>query len=570
MSKPTPLFSPKRIILLQGSLACAFMLAVVAQARVHLFQRNQILELAEDSKRFTGDVVEEARRGSIYTADGKPLAQDDDTYLLRFSFASIPKSPAFLIELGGAAGIPAGELQQLAASGTKYVEWQDRIHADRADRIERVRRKWRVDGVSLARPGVRSYPMGEVAACLVGLVQNHGGVSGLELGKQKELAGTDGRIIGLRDRAGNFLPTRLSPDSKDRIDGSDIVLTIDSDLQTAATEAVKRAVETQKAHSGSAIVADPTTGEILAMANWPSFDPNRLPRFTQEVKEATGMNPCTMSALEPGSTFKVLTLAGVLDAGKWGEDQQSVCTGRITVEHSSFGCDKSHNNGVHGPLSPERAIAVSCNVTASRWAMSVGYEPFLIYLKRLGLLSRPNLGLPRESKGIFKRDKDTPTLQLALMGFGQAIGVTPVALANAFSMLGNHGVRMKPMLIKRIGDRTFQPTEAGQMVRPEVADRVLEYMESVFYDEHGTAKGLKIPGYRLAGKTGTAQKRGSGGGHVSNFVGFVPAKSPKAVILVMVDDPQGLYYGAAVAGPAFKEIAEAVIRRYNLPPTEPK
>jgi cell division protein FtsI/penicillin-binding protein 2 len=194
------------------------------------------------------------------------------------------------------------------------------------------------------------------------------------------------------------------------------------------------------------------------------------------------------------------------------------------------------------------------------------------FLEQLGLLEKTNIGLPGEVSGLFRRNEYAKELQLATLGFGQSLTCTPLALTSAFSILGNRGIRMQPRLVKRVGDREFPIREAGRVISEEAADQVALAMESVIESDAGTGKTLRIPGYRLGGKTGTAEKVGTERkGYVSNFIGYVPAQEPKAVILVMVNNPKaGGYYGSTVAGPVFVEVAKSVIRRFNIPPSEPK
>jgi len=193
----------------------------------------------------------------------------------------------------------------------------------------------------------------------------------------------------------------------------------------------------------------------------------------------------------------------------------------------------------HGVGDAEGAIAKSCNVSAATWALDIGYGPMVKYIEDLGLLQKTGVGLPYEAHGLFRYDEFAKPLQLATVGFGQSITATPVGISSAFCMLANHGVQMKPRLIKSIDGRTVPPEEKGRPIAAEAADKTLEIMQSVIQDQHGTGFSLRIPGYVLAGKTGTAQRVGkAGGGYVSNFVGFVPSPNPKAMILVMVNHPK--------------------------------
>jgi cell division protein FtsI/penicillin-binding protein 2 len=279
-----------------------------------------------------------------------------------------------------------------------------------------------------------------------------------------------------------------------------------------------------------------------------------------------------MSALEPGSTFKILTLAKALDDpnAKITLNWHLYCKGETTVANVDQWKVHCDDHKPHGDVTPEIAIAKSCNVAAATWAQAIGRENFLAFIRDLGLLTKPNVGLPREGHGSYDYKDWAKQLQLANMGFGQAIITTPLSLASAFCMIANKGVRIEPSLIKKIGNHTLPARDSKRIIKPETAAEVLHCMEAVIESDSGTGKTLRIPGYRLAGKTGTAQKIGkTKDGYVANFVGFVPAQNPQAVILVMVNHPNtSAYHGAVVAGPVFVDIAKAVIRHFNIPPSE--
>jgi cell division protein FtsI/penicillin-binding protein 2 len=317
---------------------------------------------------------------------------------------------------------------------------------------------------------------------------------------------------------------------------------------------------------------DPKTGDILAMASWPSFDPNRPIEPATGRKRTPEFNSAYMSALEPGSTFKILSLAKALDEGVVQPNEDYYCRGTMTVGKTTIACDREH--GSHGLIDPKMAIARSCNLAAATWAMRVGQEDFYKFIRQTGLLEKPGLGLPRESIGLYNEKEYAKQLQLANNGFGQSLNATPLALCAAFASLANEGKRVHPRLVAKVGEMPTPINPGSQVVSAESAQTVLRMMRAVLESDRGTGKSLRIPGYAIGGKTGTAQKKNfdtgsmKGGGYVSNFIGFVPAEKPEAVVLVMVDNPKGgSYYGSTVAGPAFKSIAQSVIRRLRIPPT---
>ena len=552
-------------------IAGLFVIAGLSQAKLQILERSHTLDLGEKTKRFTQERKDPAGRGEILASNGKPLALDDDATELELDLAKVPHNDGFFMDLSAASGVPAGEFSGLLESGESEKTWKQAITPTQAEEIRRVKSAWRADGVSIVRSGRREYPMRDAAACLVGVVRDGKPLMGLEASLNHVLAGTDGHRKGLVDKSGFFLPLRSEAGNTARIDGQNVTLTIDSDLQAAAMESVRSTVLKYKAENGIAIVLDPKTGKILAMANYPSFSPYNPDGSEGDLRQNSGYNPAYMSALEPGSTFKILTLAKALDAGLISMNDHIQCTGETHVD----GVDKwkvhCDDHKPHYDVTPELAIAKSCNVAAAGWALKVGRDEFLSYISSLGLLKKSNIGVPQEGHGHYNDKEYAKRLQLANMGFGQAIIATPIALASAFSMIANGGTRVEPSLIEKIGNRSVAPAKSSRVIKPETAEQVLRCMESVIEGDSGTGKTLRIPGYRLAGKTGTAQKIGKkSSGYVANFVGFVPAQNPRAVIMVMVNHPTGpLYHGAVVAGPVFVDLAKSVIRRFNIPPTEP-
>lgn len=550
-----------------------FVGAGASQLKLQTVERGNTLALADETKRFNVSRKDHAKRGSILAADNRALAVDEDAYELNVRFDQVPHSEAFFLALAQATGIPASEFQSLAAAGLRSRAWRQPVSQAQAEAVNKVRADWRASGVSLARVDRRAYPLAEAASGLVGLLRDEtGAVLGLEKSQDKLLSGVDGFRKGLTDKRGAFLPMRLAQETKDRTDGNTLQLTIDTELQLAASMAIRKAVDENKADNGVALVMDPKTGDILASANWPSYRPYQADGTPGPIAPGEDYNPAIMAQLEPGSTFKILTLAKGLETGEVRSGEFLHCGGSYKPwrRGKPIHCDMHHGNRAHGTVSIDTAIAKSCNVAAATWARRVGYDDFLAYIKDLGLLKRSTLGIPGELRGSYNFNEPNKQLQLATFGFGQSLTCTPVGLIGAFSMIANEGIRMEPRLIKRVGNQEQSLAEGKQIVSAATAHRVLETMEAVIETDAGTGKTLRVPGYRLGGKTGTAEKVGKEKGYVSNFIGFVPAQAPKAVILVMVNNPKaGKYYGATVAGPAFKTMAEAVIRRYSLPPTEP-
>ena len=540
-------------------LGCGFAVAAFSQAKVQVFDRQSVLDEADKYAHFDIEKTEPARRGSVLSADGKILAQSADTYELGLTYDRVPQSPGFYVALSEATGIPATELTN-PAEGQKGRVWRTPLSADQARRVRDVRRKWEADGVSLDQSKVRDYPMADATAGIVGAYRDRTPIAGIEKSMNAELAGTSGEARGFIDRTGAFVEDK-DRSTKKRVNGANVTLTIDSNIQSSAVQALKTAVESNKAKAGCAIVMDPKTGDILACVNWPTFDPGA------SWEPGADYNMATMGAYEPGSTFKILTLAKGLDDGVLNLSDRFNCVGQMNVGKVTIHCASHGGSSAHGNIGLEDAIARSCNTAAANWALKIGHDPMVAFMDHLGLFEKTDIGLPSERTGVFNRKEWAPKLQLATVGFGQSMGCVPVNLAAAYSMIANGGMMMKPRLIKSVGDTVEPVRERGQMVKPETANTVMHMMESVIESEHGTGKTLRIPGYTLAGKTGTAQKVGTAKGmFVANFVGMVPARNPKAVVLVMIDSPSaGQHFGAVVAGPVFLDIAKSIIRRYGIP-----
>jgi cell division protein FtsI/penicillin-binding protein 2 len=578
-----------------------FVVTAASQARLQIFERQSTIDAANKMHRYEFTEVQPAKRGDILARGGEPLAKDDTRSDLEIDFKRCPNTEPFWLDLSRASGLPATELSQFAEEAGQSQnprwerDWPRAVNWSQANAVDEVVSKWRADGVGVTQASYRSYPLGDAASCLVGIIHRnllpvtkgtpaydralaehrlsgHGAadeLTGLEESQDSILRGVDGKQQGVKDRNGNFLPMRVELQQPKK-DGQDITLTIDQDLQTFASAQIAKAVKENQADSGSILIEDPATGDILAMANAPSFVPYNA---DGSYNPSSGKDQAFMDCLEPGSMFKILTLGKALDAGVVHMNDTFFCPGeKVVVPHSRpIKCDLEATGRAMGLLDPVHAIARSCNIWAATWAVHIGYQPFKDYLASLGLFEAPKIGVYGTRSAMVNWHDPARQLQLANLGFGQSINCTPLGLIGAFSALANDGSRVPPRLIMKIGGEEVAAARPTRVLSKESCENVKKGMVAVMEDPRGTGRSLRIPGYRIAGKTGTAQKVGNKKpGHVSNFVGFLPAENPRVVILVMIDHPKGAkYYGAAVAGPVFRSMAKEVIRKYKLVPTEP-
>lgn len=538
-----------------GIVALGFAATAFTQIDAQVLRADWIRSQGRLGKGRSTAIKPDTPRGAIFTADSKVLAQSEDVYELGLFYDNLPKSPGFFMDLSRASGIPEPELREPALEGAKKRIWRTQMAPESAARVKEVQRAWAADGVSIARALARSYPLSEAAAGITGSVRENTVFSGLEKGIDPFLMGKaefERAIAGL----GEDQIAKVADAADQGDEGRAAVLTINSELQVVAAEAVRRGVEEHNAERGCAVILDPKTGDIAAMANWPSYDPSK------SAPKGTDFNSSIMATFEPGSTFKLVTLAKAMSDGKVGLNEQFHSTSALYVQNGIS--IHNHDGHAYGMVTPERAIAVSCNVTAATWALRIGRERFIDMIDKSGMLEPPQLGMPGSRKGLFNRNDYTKKLQLANLGFGQAINLTPVRLASLMGMIANSGELMEPRLVKSVGGVELKPVSRGQILDATACREVLSISEKVISDRDGTGHKLVVPGLRVGGKTGTAQKVGKDGkmgtgGYVANFVGFVPVDDPKYVVLVMIDQPKGNYYGGSVSGPVFVDIAKSML-----------
>jgi cell division protein FtsI/penicillin-binding protein 2 len=533
-------------------LACVtvfFGLAVYSQARLQVTNRGEVMKKAEDTWMLARQEAAPIERGTIYSSDMRVLAQSRPKYEFWLFYDRVPCTPGFFMALAEASGIPEARISAPFKEGKKRT-WLDPLDETRYQAVRRVMAEWGADGVSLEESNAREYPLGEAAVGVVGWMQEGKPRSGIELSFDKALSG---------QAQAEALSASLGGDT---ISGADIVLTIDSSLQAVAAKAVEEAVEKNKARSGAIVVLSPATGDVLAMSHWPAFDPSSGPNGVSEL--ATGY----MEDLQPGSTFKVLTLAKALDAGVVDETFTFDCKGSMDLGRNRLvRCDDHGPSRAHGLIDLDKAIAKSCNVCAATWALKIGRDPMLSYLRDLGLLSKPDIGLPGAVTPIFDMNEWDKERQLAVLGFGQSIAVPPINLAAAIATIANDGEYVAPRLVSQVGGKRNVPATPKRVFSPQAAQSVRRYMESVVHTDYGTAKTLTLD-TRAAGKTGTAQKLGPDGGYVSSFVAMLPADKPQVLVLVVINDPRaGVIYGSTVAGPPYLEVARAAVSKFVSRPS---
>lgn len=512
------------------------------------------------------DGIEQSpQRGAILDRRGRELARS----LRVESFFAVPGEIGDIEtttrQLARVLNTDAGALAERirnAQTARRHFVWIARRLDDAQARNVRA---LSINGIYSLPESRRLYPNGSLGAHVLGFTGlDDDGLAGIERFHDVRLAGEEGRgFINTDARRRAYQSDRIEPR-----DGQSIVLTIDATVQHLTEQALTRAVTESRARAGAAIVLDPRTGEILALANAPTFDPNQATRLAPEVRT----NQSLQNIYEPGSTFKIVAFAAALEERLARPDERIDCQmGAITVagrrirDHSAFGM-----------LTMTEALARSSNVAAIKLGLRVGDARMHDYMTRFGFGARTGIELSGETAGLLRPVARWQPSSIGSLAIGQEIGVTPLQMAAAFGAIANDGVRVAPHLVREVRDRegalvTRPQAERRRVVSAETA-RTLRGMLEMVTLQGGTATSAQLDGYTAAGKTGTAQKidprtRGySTTKFVASFVGFAPANNPSVVIIVVIDEPGGAYHGGQVAAPVFREIAETVLPYLNTVP----
>jgi len=511
-------------------------------------------------------------RGSILDRNGKVLAISEMAKSLYADPTMIKRTPAEVAKiLAPYLRINEAEITERLSRDTAFV-WLDRtMDADKYEALKAVIDKEKLQGLRFVDENHRYYPNGSLAAQLIGFVGTEDkGLSGIEMVLDDEIRGGVQQLRITTDR--NAVPIfdsaleKVLPD-KERT----ARLTIDETLQFAVEQNLDTIMTRHKPTGAAIIIMDPKTGEILAMGSRPTFNLNEYGKGNVEQYK----NRAVINLYEPGSTFKPIVAASALDAGKWRLDQVYHDQGFIDVDDRTI-----HNwdNEGNGNVTLKEILKFSINTGMAKIAMTAGADTLITYAKRFGFGEPTGIELPGEGEGILFNAKDMTPINEATMGIGQSIAVTPLQMVQAFGAIANKGHMMKPFVVKEIDNpdgtiyKKTEPQEVGQPVSEATATAISQILAEEV--SSGGGQNAHIAGYRFGGKTGTAQRlnvAGTGyaeGQYISSFIGFGPIENPQYVVLIVVDNPSGIYYGAQVAAPIFKELMTDIIRFKGIPPSQ--
>ena len=520
-----------------------------------------------------------APRGTIYDINGVELARSISAINIAVDQTVVNDPITAAKIVAPILGMTSGQLLPDLTGERRYVliakditpgKWHEVNSAIESYNAQVLKSKdgisKRIGGFVPERSYIRDYPSGAITSSLIGIINDQGtGAAGIESSLNGLLSGVNGKYIYANGR-GNIIPgsEQVSIEAKS---GTSIRLTIDRDVQWVAQNAISQAVASSRAKSGTVIVMDPKTGAILAQASAPTFDPSSNSITQEKLK-----NPAVQEVYEPGSTGKVITVAAAMQEGLVSPDTVFTIPYSMKVSDSVFSDHEKHPTQ---RLTTTGLLAVSSNTGSIQIGQKLGKDNLYNYLRKFGIGESTNSKLPGESVGILHPVKDWSGTSLPTISFGQGYSLTSIQATSVFATIANDGVRVKPSILAGVVDESgkytpAKPNESVKVLSPETAINLRAMMESVV-SKDGTAPTAAIPGYRVAGKTGTAMRYNSAcscySGYTASFIGFAPADQPKYVVSVTIQDPKGMHWGGVLAGPVFKKVMSFVLQNERIKPT---
>src|SRR5213082_912275 len=516
--------------------------------------------------------VTHGERGMILDANNEVLAHNIPVETVVADATHLGDVQAMVDLLSAELEIPSQQLAEKLNSGRRYIVIKREVPAAQAGALREKLRAADLRGIYFEHDATRIYPNGSMLCHVIGFTDfDHRGIQGVEASMEEYLHGQDGFRFIEHNRAGQEIVPYRGQERPPR-DGYQVHLTVDLSLQNIVENEIDAAMQEYSPQKATIILMRPQTGEILALANRPDFDLNQ--RNTARPEQMK--NRAIIDMMEPGSTFKIVSAAAALNEKKVRPDTTIFCENGLW----NFGGRPLHDHKAYGELSVRDILVKSSNIGAAKLALSVGDQKFYEYIRRFGFGERTGIELPGEISGVIRPPQSWSKISITRIPMGHEVGVTPLQMTVAMATIANGGKLVTPRIVKSITNEdgktvsTFSPVVLRQVISPETAQQIGNALRGVVSDR-GTAAAAAVPGFIIAGKTGTAQKVDPRGGYqkgkdIVSFAGFLPADHPEFVGLVMLDDAKTskpeLNYGGMVAGPIFARIAEKAARYLDLAP----
>lgn len=587
MAKKRKVNIKKRMLAFYGLFLALIVLLLGRTAYLQIVDGPRLKQEAEEQQ--TRDSMVSAKRGTIYDRNMEELAKSASVEMVCVVPIEIKKEEnahEVAKALSEILDVDYDDIIKKTEKNSYYEIVKKKVEKEDADKIRALKLK----GVRLDEDTKRYYPGGSLASHIIGFTgSDNQGLGGVELVYDNELKGVAGRIRTAKNANGTDMPYEYEQ-YLDPIEGSDIVLCIDSVIQHFVEKHLETAwIENQAVDGAAAIVMNPKTGEILAMATKPSYDLNAPMTITDEavladLEQYSGeeytkklnqelnkiwRNKAVVDTYEPGSTFKTVTASAALEENAVSLHSQYFCSGSKTVADWNISC---HKAGGHGAQDFLHAVYNSCNPAFIEIGQSVGIENFSKYFEAFGLTEKTGFELPGEAVGSYHKAENMKLIDLATSSFGQSFTITPLQMLNAVSAVANGGYLMKPYVVKQVigadgsVKKNIEPEAVRQVISEQTSKRMREILEGVVSE--GGGRNAYVPGYRIAGKTGTSEKlpRGSKE-YISSFVGFAPADDPQIACIVILDNPKGNeYYGGMIAAPVAGNIMKDILSYMGVEP----
>ena len=578
--------SKKRLVIVMV-LACSLFLCLIFRIGYLQLIKGEWLS-TKAAEQQTREIPIEAKRGTIYDTNMKELAVSVTKYTVWCKPVEVKDAKKTSEQLSKILDEDYDDIYKKVNKKkmalVKVKRWIDDKTANKVTKAG-------LSGIWVAEDNQRYYPYGNFASYVLGHTSSDSsGVAGIELKYDGVLKGTAGKLGVSTDAAGKEIP-QGSEQYYEPTTGNGLVLTIDEVIQHYCEKAAQKAYEENNATKVTIIAMDPKTGDIKAMVKKPDYNPNTptkaiYPYYEKILEECKDDDKKTMAAYsnmwrntaisdtyEPGSTFKLITSSAGLEEGVVKQNDKFTCNGSVTVEGRKIKCWRSYRP--HGAETFKQGVQNSCNPVFVEVGRRLGVSKMYNYIDAFGLNKKTNIDLPGEAGSILYKEKDVGPVELATISFGQSISVTPIQLITSVCSIVNDGNRMQPRLVKAYTDnkgnitKGLDPVKVKQVISKETSAQMREIMESVVTD--GGGKIAYLPGYRLGGKTGTAQKVINGtyaqGHYVCSFVGMAPADDPQIVVLAIVDEPTGVMaFGSTTAGPIIKEVMSNTLKYLDVEP----
>ena len=559
-------FNRKKVMIVFVAVFFIMMFLIGRLVYLMIFCSEYYGNKAEDLHERERDI--KAARGKLLDVNGTVLATNKSVCTISVIHNQIEEPEKVIAMLIKELGIS----EETARKRVEKVSSIERVKTNVPKETGDAIRAYGLSGVKVDEDYKRYYPYGTLASKVLGFTgADNQGILGLEVKYDEYLQGTNGKILTLTDARGieieNAGESRLEP-----VNGYDLCLSLDYNIQMYCEQAAKKVCTKKSADSVSVIVMNPQNGELMAMVNYPEFDLNDP--FTlmndnaaltaekkQELLNKMWRNQCISDTYEPGSTFKIITAAAALEEGVVKLDDAFFCPGYKIVEDRRIRCARTTG---HGAETFETGIMNSCNPVFMELGERLGAENFVRYFKQFGLLSKTNIDLPGEAATIMHKTENIGPVELATMSFGQSFQITPIQLVTTVSSIINGGTRVTPHFGVRVQDaegnsvKTFSYETHENICTDETSETMRYLLEKVVSE--GTGKNAKIEGFSIGGKTATSQTLPrSEHKYISSFLGFAPAEDPQVLVLVVINNPQGIYYGGTIAAPVAKEIFENIL-----------